>query len=86
MIDNTCVYSHICQDKIDICRCRNYRQATNADRIRSMSDEELAGFCAAQRAGVFYKVCEEVGVKPELDASALVSEWLDWLRSPVENE
>jgi len=51
-----------------------------------MSDEELAGFCAAQRAGVFYKVCEEVGVKPELDASALVSEWLDWLRSPVENE
>ena len=48
--------------------CKYYRAMTNADRIRSMTDEELADFmiCAAQRGG-----------KPT--KSGLIR-WLDWLK------
>lgn len=46
--------------------------ATNADRIRAMSDEELAR-----------ELCEvETGVKTY--GMGVYSHWLDWLKSPVE--
>lgn len=45
---------------------------TNADRIRAMSDEELAR-----------ELCEvETGVKTY--GMGVYSHWLDWLKSPVE--
>lgn len=52
---------------------------TNADRIRSMTDEELAGFLKEvkedyQWANPDYPDCEDYG------------EWLEWLQSEVESE
>lgn len=50
---------------------------TNADRIRSMTDEELAGLLKEvkedyQWANPDYPVCEDCG------------EWLNWLQSEAE--
>ena len=39
-----CNYEDICKN-YPLCRgCGNYKKTTNADRIRAMSDEELAEF------------------------------------------
>lgn len=46
------------------------RIITNADRIRAMSDEELAGFISSQI------IDRNIGVPIEA--------WLDWLRKDVE--
>lgn len=55
---------------------------TNADRIRAMSDEELAEFHSGP--GVRY------GCVPHATHGKCVNDctqcWLDWLRSPVEVE
>lgn len=60
----------------------NEQAKTNADRIRSMTDEELsekisrmAPYCVycPIRCGIF---CIEEGCK---------AKWLSWLRSPVED-
>lgn len=45
-------------------------QRTNADRIRSMSDEELAKFLEYEGGGACAEVCG----------------WLDWLRKPAEED
>ena len=38
-------FNRFCTDYPEKCRfCRAFREPTNADRIRSMSDEELAEF------------------------------------------
>lgn len=58
--------------------CGAYREPTNADRIRAMSDEALAAFlyddgeamCKDQR------VCSEYGCKDCI---------LDWLKQPVKD-
>lgn len=59
--------------------CEHYSPMTNADRIRSMTDEELAGFLKEvkedyQWANPDYPDCEDYG------------EWLEWLQSEVESE
>lgn len=46
------------------------RIVTNADRIRSMSDEELASWLEYEGGGACAEVCG----------------WLDWLRKPAEEE
>lgn len=51
--------------------CGNYEKMTNADRIRSMSDEELAEFL--ERFGSFNQPC-----------SINKGEPLKWLQSEVE--
>lgn len=50
-------------------RCKYYQAATNADRIRSMSDEELAKKISGIES--FALTCGG-GWPPE--------KWLDWLR------
>lgn len=50
---------------------------TNADRIRSMTDEELAAFLNGTD-GDFLPTGEALTV------SAGEKRWLDWLKSPVE--
>ena len=57
----------------------DYAPMTNADRIRSMTDEELAGFLKEvkedyQWANPDYPDCEDCG------------EWLNWLQSEAEME
>lgn len=53
---------------------------TNADRIRAMTDEELANFLALQQIGVvtaIYKAFDE----PVPDAlTGATEEWLAWLK------
>lgn len=48
---------------------------TNADRIREMSDEELAEFIAGCNCPPYEICCDEY---------MCTSCWLEWLRSPVE--
>ena len=50
---------------------------TNADRIRSMTDEELAEFLTEYRC---------VHKAPHCKDANCVHCWLDWLQSPVEQE
>lgn len=59
--------------------CENYAPMTNADRIRNMTDEELARFLKEvkedyQWANPDYPDCEDYG------------EWLEWLQSEAEME
>ena len=51
--------------------CGGYIPMTNADRIRAMSDEELAEWMAECNA-----------YKENADAS----QWLPWLKQPVEED
>ena len=54
---------------------------TNADRIRAMSDEELAEWAYQMHCGV---VCPDNGA---IDCRYSCRDcWLDWLRSPAEVE
>lgn len=53
---------------------------TNADRIRSMTDKELASFLAACDASRFRMRCDTEEVRAE------TLRWIDWLKREVENE
>lgn len=60
---------------------------TNADRIRAMTDEELARFMTSIQADVLEKAGKAVGYPGTLvkDSDIADSEvkWLDWLRQEV---
>lgn len=67
-----CIFVTGEREDIDTSECSGFRPLTNADRIRAMSDEELAR-----------ELCEvETGVKTY--GMGVYSHWLDWLKSPVE--
>lgn len=61
----------------DNCRRSRTVEPTNADRIRSMTDEELAELLVSTD-GDFPPNCEDVPVRK------LEAYWLDWLRQEVE--
>lgn len=70
-----CKHNSNSRDNEPCCRCDS--KQTNADRIRSMTDEELAGFLKEvkedyQWANPDYPDCEDCG------------EWLNWLQSEAE--
>ena len=55
---------------------------TNADRIREMSDEELAYILYSVCVG---SSCGDCPIAPFCDGIfRIVGDWLSWLRSPVE--
>ena len=58
---------------------------TNADRIRQMSDEELAEWILREPTIGFFSVCPP-GTKDGEDCPTSPCEqcWLDWLKAPVE--
>lgn len=56
-------------------RCKHYQAATNADRIRSMSDEELAKKISGIES--FALTCGG-GWPPE--------KWLDWLKQEAKSK
>lgn len=58
---------------------------TNADRIRAMSDEELAEWILLGPTIGYFAVCPP-GTKDGEDCPTSPCEqcWLDWLKSPVE--
>ena len=57
--------------------CGAYREPTNADRIRAMSDEELERFLGQ------YSLCTRVGRCP--DHGECHRCVLDWLKQPVKD-
>lgn len=56
-------------------------EPTNADRIRAMSDEELAQWIDHIQADAYERGMMET---PVVDYPNVYSNWLDWLKSPVE--
>ena len=56
--------------------------SSNADRIRAMSDEELAEWMAINTDCFFCKVKNKNICS--LDEGTCTEEWLSWLKAPVE--
>lgn len=54
----------------DVRDCQYFRHMTNADKIRKMTDEELADW-----------LC---GLVTEFNVSIVPQEWFDWLKQEVE--
>ena len=57
---------------------------TNADRIRAMSDEELAEFLAEEQFRIANVVFQAVGYG--LEKQAIYVRRLDWLQQPAEED
>jgi hypothetical protein len=86
-----CAHSEYCDmatfgghnPKITACCKFARRHQTNADRIRAMTDEELAEKIAALMACMecpLLEMCERANPRRCIDM------WLDWLKSPVKKE
>ena len=72
-----------CSDDCATYRSYKPKPTTNADRIRAMTDEELAEWIAS------YMECGECKINsPKCMASvgACVRQWLDWLKQENANE
>lgn len=82
---NNCNYKHNHNSNSGVPCCRCDSKQTNADRIRNMSDEELADSLTATAK------CDECFVIKEhesycLSTSACRQKHLEWLQSEVEQE
>ena len=69
-------YENVIVPALNLYTHRNIK--TNADRIRSMSDEELAKFVDGRR------VCPPAGECPKVFGGDCVDCWLEWLQKPAE--
>lgn len=87
-INSTCNCQHNSnsRDNEPCCRCDS--KQTNADRIRNMSDEELAEFiqkmantCLVDFMGYADKDCDKISCK---DCEAKAPTILEWLQSEAE--
>lgn len=65
--------------------CQNYRGLTNADRIRGMTDEELAFWMTTNvtccSCPVDLDACHNFEISGELSCEEIL---LNWLKAPVE--
>lgn len=64
--------------------CRGFERRTNADRIRAMSDEELAEFLAEEQFRIANTVFQTVGYG--LEKQVIYARRLDWLQQPAEED
>ena len=67
-----------------VCGHKNNTPQTNADRIRAMSDEELAKLIVKHKP--LYSWCKgvrEIWMKPNVTK---VQAWLEWLQQPAEED
>lgn len=69
-ISCNCQHNNNSRDNEPCCRCDS--RQTNADRIRNMSDEELAEFLAVH----------DLGLKG--NDLPMLTDWFDWLQSEAE--
>ena len=79
-----CKYEHLKGSEKPCCDCANmhmdkYEPITNADRIRNMSDEELAQFLCKVKSD--YQWMEH-----EFPSEEEHGEWEEWLQSEAEAE
>ena len=76
-----CQHNSNSRDNEPCCRCDS--RQTNADRIRSMSDEELAEFMSENTSYYYCGVrCKDRPKSPT--ESSCNFRWLDWLQSEAE--
>ena len=63
-----------------------YKQKTNAQKIRSMSDEELAVWLASIRLDMINILCKKFDVKIEIPVPTVenTAELREWLQRPAE--
>lgn len=66
--------------------CWGYEAATNADRIRKMSDEELASALYDMQKRMCRRFAEIVGFGETLDFRGDAPDILKWLQQPVEED
>lgn len=61
---------------------------TNADKIRGMSDEELADFLFSMHESIWNAMCTELGWRESkvTDKSENGTAFIDWLQQPAETE
>lgn len=88
-ICDKCVYKTFCNLGIEtiITGCSRFKlkkPLTNADRIRAMSDEELAEWMAIN-TDCFYCKIKNKNIC-SLDEGTCTEEWRFWLKSPVEQD
>ena len=79
-----CAYVSRGEHEIPCVKCAqnasdNYKRMTNADRIRSMSDEELAEFLCKVKSD--YQWADH-----EFPSEEECGEWEEWLQSEVEEQ
>lgn len=67
------------------CEYRRKKQ-TNADKIREMSDEELAKYLYQMQKNILRYVATVIGYSEEFDFADEAPDLLEWLQQPVEGE
>ena len=83
-----------CEKKKGICRTcmgSGKKPMTNGDRIRAMSDKELAWFLAERYAKESVLRLRDSGCEPTATQIKVLTEqlyytWVRWLQQPVEDE
>lgn len=82
----SCQHNSNSRDNEPCCRCNG--KHTNADRIRNMSDEELAewitNICDIERHEKLYKSIYNLDTKQEEEIRDSCGDLLKWLQSEVE--
>ena len=63
-----------------------YKPHTNADRIRAMSDEELAKYLYQMQKNILRYVATVIGYSEEFDFADEAPDLLEWLQRPAEGE
>ena len=79
---HTCSCHHNSNSRDDEPCCRCDSKQTNADRIRNMSDEELAEFMSENTSYYYCGVrCKD---RPKSPTESSCFRWLEWLQSEAE--
>ena len=71
------------KEECDMCNKKYFDPITNADRIRSMTDEKLAAWLGVYCNG---QTAQEVGKPCVSDMGSCEECWLDWLKRESEDE
>jgi len=76
---DNCIKESYCPMRTGGMSCTGFQQKkeTNADRIRSMTDEELAKWFVNLEVKI-------LNIQPMLDRPALEKDWLEWLQKECE--
>lgn len=75
--------------EIEPAKCDNLSEPvtmTNADKIREMSDEELAKYLYQMQKNILRYVATVIGYSEEFDFADEAPDLLEWLQQPAETE
>ena len=84
---DSCVGHSMCGELGDAamnCVDRIITRQTNADRIRAMSDEELAKYLYQMQKNILRYVATVIGYSEEFDFADEAPDLLEWLKQPSE--